>query len=219
MTTISRRTFLISTAGLLATSSWANAEKPEKGAETSSRFESDRFLEDIKRARAEDDSQKAVEEVIARAVADPTAVLHALGEPHEAGVQTLYHDGDVSVFNLVWGPQMVLVPHNHLMWASIGIYTGREDNIIWKRAGQKIQASTATSLSEKEVFSLPTDAIHSVVNPINRLSGAIHVYGGDLTTATNRSQWNAETLREQSFDFEEGRKLFQEANERFKGGD
>lgn len=71
MITIARRTFLISTAGFLATSSRANAEKAEKGDAPSSKFESDRFIADVRRARAEDDSQKADEEVIARAVPYP----------------------------------------------------------------------------------------------------------------------------------------------------
>ena len=25
------------------------------------------------------------------------------------------------------------MPHNHEMWAVIGVYTGREDNIFWRR--------------------------------------------------------------------------------------
>jgi hypothetical protein len=28
---------------------------------------------------------------------------------------------------------MTVMPHNHNMWAIIGIYTGREDNILWRR--------------------------------------------------------------------------------------
>ena len=28
---------------------------------------------------------------------------------------------------------MTVMPHNHNMWAAIGIYTGREDNILWRR--------------------------------------------------------------------------------------
>ena len=86
---------------------------------------------------------------------------------------------------------------------------------MWKRSGQVVEASTASSLSEKEVFSLPTDAIHSVTNPIDRLTGAIHVYGGDLAAA-QLSRWDPETLREEPFDLEEGRRLFDEANRRLE---
>jgi predicted metal-dependent enzyme (double-stranded beta helix superfamily) len=109
---------------------------------------------------------------------------------------------------------MVLLPHNHQMWATIGIYTGREDNIIWRSAGHRVDAVRAASLSEREVFDLPGDAIHSVVNPVPRLTGAIHVYGGDFFAAP-RSEWDSETLRERPFDLERARRVFREAAQRF----
>ena len=42
---------------------------------------------------------------------------------------------------------------------------------------------------------LGQDIIHSVTNPIPRLTGAIHVYGGDFF-AIERSEWDPETLAE-----------------------
>ena len=72
----------------------------------------------------------------------------------------------------------------------------------------------AASLSEKDVFDLPDDAIHSVVNPIARLTGAIHVYGGDFFAAT-RSEWDSETLDERPWDVERARRVFREAAQRF----
>ena len=32
---------------------------------------------------------------------------------------------------------MTLFPHDHAMWAVIGIYGGREDNIFWKRTSSE----------------------------------------------------------------------------------
>jgi predicted metal-dependent enzyme (double-stranded beta helix superfamily) len=46
---------------------------------------------------------------------------------------------------------------------------------------------------------LGEDIIHSVTNPIGRLSGAIHVYGGDFF-AIERSGWDAERLTEHPHD-------------------
>jgi predicted metal-dependent enzyme (double-stranded beta helix superfamily) len=156
-----------------------------------------------------------VEDVLRRAVSNPKAVLKGLGEPSEAGLHTLYRADDLTILNVVWAPLMVLLPHNHNMWASIGIYTGREDNIIWQRADRAIEASRAAALSEKEVFSLGSDAIHSVTNPVERLTGAIHIYGGDFFKP-GRSEWDPETLQERPFDLEGARRLFREANDRFK---
>ena len=85
----------------------------------------------------------------------------------------------------------------------------------WERDGQRIAAASATSLSEREAFSLPHDAVHSVTNPIERLTGALHIYGGDFF-AQPRSEWDAETLRERPFDLERARRTFEEANRRFE---
>ena len=55
------------------------------------------------------------------------------------------------------------------------------------------------------------DIIHSVTNPLSRLTGAIHVYGGDFF-AVERSEWDPETLLEQRYDVDKNMRLFQEAN-------
>jgi len=213
---LSRRTFLAGAAGLLAASAVAVPQQTQ-GSAMQAKFEIDRFIDDVKRARMEADSQKAIQEVLARAVSDPTAVLHGIGEPTEAGIHTLYHAGDLTILNVIWAPLMLLLPHNHNMWASIGIYTGREDNITWERQGAVIEAAGAVSLSEKEVFALSDTAIHSVTNPIGRLTGAIHIYGGDFF-AKGRSEWDAEALVERPFDLEAARRSFQDATKRFEAG-
>lgn len=170
-------------------------------------FERDRFIDDVKRALS--DGRDAVEEVIARAVSDPNSVLRELGEPNAAAIELLHREDDLSIFNIVWPPMIVLVPHDHLMWATIGVYTGREDNIMWRDNGESIEATTATSVGAKEVFALPSDAVHSVVNPVSRYTAAIHVYGGDLSSA-RRSQWDPLTHTKEPFDVEEGRRILQE---------
>ena len=216
MSELSRRTFLAGAAGMLAASAVA-VPRPTQASTMQSKFEIDRFLDDVKRARMEADSQKAIQEVLARAVSDPAAVLRGIGEPTEAGIHTLYHAGDLTILNVIWAPLMLLLPHNHNMWASIGIYTGREDNITWERQGAVIEAAGAASLSEKEVFALSNTAIHSVTNPIGRLTGAIHIYGGDFF-AKGRSEWDAEALVERPFDLEAARRSFQDATKRFEAG-
>ena len=96
-------------------------------------FDLDRFIEDCRAAVREDHTYKAPREVVARAVSDPAAVLARLGEPARAEVQKLYRAPDLTILNVIWGPRMTIMPHNHLMWAVIGIYTGRENNIFWRR--------------------------------------------------------------------------------------
>ena len=67
-----------------------------------------------------------------RVVSDPAAVVAGLSEPRRAEVQRLYSSADLTILNVVWGPRMTIMPDNHRMWAVIGIYTGREDNIFWR---------------------------------------------------------------------------------------
>lgn len=178
-------------------------------------FELDQFVADCRMALKDDASHKSVREVVSRAVSDPGAVLTALGEPKRGEMQTLYRANDLTILNVIWAPWMTLLPHNHQMWAVIGIYTGREDNIFWRRlpdsATGEVEAAGARSLRVKDAEPLGRDIIHSVTNPIPRLTGALHVYGGDFF-GVPRSEWDAESLREQPCDGAKMAKRFDEAN-------
>jgi predicted metal-dependent enzyme (double-stranded beta helix superfamily) len=174
----------------------------------------EQLIADCRAARAADPTHKAVREVLARAVSEPARILAALGEPSRAGIQTLYHAPELTILNVVWAPRMTIFPHNHRMWALIGIYTGREDNIFWRRLpGGRIEAAGAQSLCERDAAPLGADIIHSVTNPIARLTGAIHVYGGDFF-AVERSEWDPETLTEQRYDAAKTLRYFEEENAR-----
>jgi predicted metal-dependent enzyme (double-stranded beta helix superfamily) len=185
------------------------------GQEVTMRFDLDRFIADCRLALAEDRSHKSVREVVARAVSEPAAVLGGLGEPRRGEVQKLYHSQDLTILNVIWGPRMTVMPHNHQMWAVIGVYTGREDNIFWRRIpgseSGKVEAAGARALCEKDAEPLGRNIIHSVTNPISRLTGAIHVYGGDFF-GIERSEWDPETLLEQRYDVEKTMRLFEESN-------
>jgi len=177
-------------------------------------FDLEYFIAECRAALAVDPSQKLVREVIARAVSEPAAVLKGLGEPKRAEVQKLYHASDLTILNVIWAPMMTITPHNHQMWAVIGIYSGREDNIFWRRlpdGSGRVEAAGARALSVGDVETLGHNIIHSVTNPIPRLTGAIHVYGGDFF-ATERSEWDSETLMEGRYDAERAMRRFDEAN-------
>lgn len=178
-------------------------------------FDPDQFIADCRDAFAADKSHKLVREVVARAVSNPGAVLKGLGAPPRAGVQKLYHADDFTILNVVWGPRMTLMPHNHRMWAVIGIYSGREDNIFWRRVPGdpqgRVEAAGAKALCEKDAEPLGLDIIHSVTNPIPRFTAALHVYGGDFF-GIERSEWDPETLHEERFRIENMLRQFDEAN-------
>ena len=179
-------------------------------------FDLDQFTADCRAALAADRSHKLVREVVARAVASPTAILRTLGEPKRAGLHKLHQSNELTILNIVWAPYMTLVPHNHHMWAVIGIYTGREDNIFWRRVPRspdgKLEAAGAKALCERDAEPLGRDIIHSVTNPIPRLTAAIHVYGGDFFSPADRSEWDPETLLEEPWDPDRAVRRFEEAN-------
>ena len=178
-------------------------------------FDLDRFKADYSAVTHERSAVEAIREILAQAVEDPSGIQKAVSESGRAGVKALHRSPELTILNVVWGPGMMVMPHNHNMWAVIGIYSGREDNIFWRRlpgeAGSRIEAAGAKALCERDVFPLGKDIIHSVTNPISRLSGAIHVYGGDFFGAP-RSEWDPERLTEQPYDMEKALRLFDESN-------
>ncbi len=165
-------------------------------------FNVDQFIADLRTTLGER-SRKAMRDVVARAVSDPSSVLQALGEPEKPGVKVLYRAPDLTVLTLAWAPRQVTLPHDHRMSAVIGLYGGREDNTFWRRTndGSKfaIQPAGGEALGTGDVTLLGPDIVHSVVNPLGKISAAIHVYDGPFLTA-ERSMWLAETLQEQPYD-------------------
>lgn len=210
---------------ILAGASFALAPKVGKAADNdpstasgqhfgrAQKFERARFVEDCVVAARETDSQAAVRAVLERAVSDPKAMILDLGAPREAGMDVLHRSQTLTIFAAKWAPEMSLVPHDHKMWALIGIYVGREDNIFWRRTNGTVEAFGANVLFAGNIGTLPADVIHSVTNPLETYTGGLHIYGGDFFN-TARSQWNAETLVEEQSNGATIRAAFERANDR-----
>ena len=96
-------------------------------------FDTERFVADCRAAFAADPSHKAIHEVVARAMSEPSAVLKGLGEPKRPESRALFHSDKLTILNVVWPPGYIVPPHDHRMWAVIGVYSGREDNLFWRR--------------------------------------------------------------------------------------
>ncbi len=180
-------------------------------------FQVERLVEECKSALRESTARKAVREIVARAVATPSEVIAALGEPRLAGVQTLYHADDLTVLNIGFGPHMRFLPHDHRMWAVIGIYGGQEHNVFYRRDGNGLEEAGTKDLETGDTVALGEQVIHAVINPLAKVTAAIHVYGGDFFE-TPRSEWDPETLEESPYDIEKNMRLFEEANERLRAG-
>jgi predicted metal-dependent enzyme (double-stranded beta helix superfamily) len=178
-------------------------------------MELEQFIADCAAAAADSAPTKAVRETVARAVDDPIALQKILGTPERGGINRIHVSDELTILNVVWAPRMTLRPHNHNMWAVIGVYGGREDNIFWRRikddSAGRIEAAGAKSIGLRDVRPLGEDIIHSVTNPTAKLTGAIHVYGGNFFEM-HRSEWEPESLEERPYDIEKNMNLFEEAN-------
>jgi predicted metal-dependent enzyme (double-stranded beta helix superfamily) len=174
-------------------------------------FDIDEFVSDCRAALAETEPRLAVKEVLGRALAAPQDVADALPATR-AGIVPLYAAPDLSVLHVVWAPGMRFRPHDHLMWAAIGLYGGQEDNTFYRRAESGLTVSGGRDLHVGDVALLGDDTIHAVTNPRRTFTGAIHIYGGDITTQPGRTEWDDDTGEEVPYDFDRTRQYFEDAN-------
>jgi len=179
-------------------------------------FDRDRFIEDCRVAAKEPHPGLAVKEVIAKAVSEPGELARAFGEPQAGSVDVLYRGEDLNILHVAWAPRMTLLPHDHLMWVAIGIYGGKEENVFFRRSKNGLVRLGGMQLETRDVALFSATAVHSAANPLDRVTGTIHVYGGDfIGAAPARHEWDPETHQERAFDREAALRAFDEASKRF----
>ncbi len=109
---------------------------------------------------------------------------------------------------------MALYPHEHRMWAVIGMYGGQEDNAFYRRAPRGLEPVGGKEVPAGDILVLGDDVIHSVANSRSEFAVALHVYGGDFF-GVERSEWDFETYEERPRDFARTKALFDDANARW----
>jgi predicted metal-dependent enzyme (double-stranded beta helix superfamily) len=157
----------------------------------------------------------AVRDVAEALVADPAALEKTLGPIERGGITTLHNAADLTVLHVAWTPGMAINPHEHRMWAVIGMYGGQEDNTFYRRSPIGLEPSGGRDLVSGDVLALGDDVIHSVSNARREYAVALHVYGGDFF-GVDRSEWEVETYQERPRNFDGTRRLFDEANARWQ---
>jgi predicted metal-dependent enzyme (double-stranded beta helix superfamily) len=115
---------------------------------------------------------------------------HRLGTADRSTYEALYRGHDLLVLHGVVPPTPRAVdPHDHRMWAVIGVYHGQEDNQLFARTDDgALEPTERFSVRAGELRPLDASTIHSVQAAGGRYLGAVHVYGGDLF-GTPRSTW------------------------------
>jgi predicted metal-dependent enzyme (double-stranded beta helix superfamily) len=158
----------------------------------------------------------AVRDVLDELVANPTELDRAVGPVENGGILPLHHEPDLTIVRVAWTPGMALNPHNHNMWAVIGMYGGQEDNSFYRRAPDGLEELGGKELPAGDVLVLGHDVIHSVANSRREYAVALHVYGGDFFSPAERSEWDFETYTEGPRDFERTVRVFTDADARWR---
>jgi predicted metal-dependent enzyme (double-stranded beta helix superfamily) len=175
----------------------------------------DEFIAACRAALTEHSPQAAIKDLVEEAMSRPAEVEKVLGTPKWAEIVPLHRSDDLTLLNVIWAPGMSIYPHDHRMWAVIGIYGGREENRFYRRTPQGLVKAGGRQLDTTDTLGLGTSVVHAVTNPLSQFTGAIHVYGGDFFAAS-RSEFDPVTLEESPYDVEKTKRLFLEANERLR---
>ena len=146
----------------------------------------------IARCRAAVNRRASIETlraIVADAVAAPeemAALIPVPIDPEQDDV--LYRSDTLFVTHAVFPARFRTGIHDHGIPALIGVWSGYEDNYLFRRSGNRVVPEGKTRVSAGEVLVLDADMAHDVHTPRESWSGAIHVYLGDLL-AVERHAW------------------------------
>jgi predicted metal-dependent enzyme (double-stranded beta helix superfamily) len=165
-------------------------------------FDLDAFVDSCRRAVRGPHAPKRVLELMREAVADADAVKRAvppLGPKVGVLDEPIFRSSELTVLNVALRPGGLSIPHNHGMWAVIGIYQGKEANTFFRRSETGLQEANRRTVEAGEAMLLGADVLHAIENPLDSATLGLHVYGGDLLGA-ERSMWSPETGEEHPYD-------------------
>jgi len=151
-------------------------------------FDSDAFVGDCRRAASEAEPVAALAEVVAAAIRNGGAIDAALGTELKGEPDTLFSSPELTVQRIVWPGGAASPPHDHRMWAVVGVYAGEEVNRLYQHAPWGLEERAVRPVGAAEVLTLGEDAIHSVENLRRQWTAGLHVYGGDIVHKA-RSAW------------------------------
>ena len=160
-------------------------------------FDLDGFVEDCRRALQEPSPVAAVRELVTAAVTDRTT-LEALGRD-EPTFNLAHRSPELTVLHLVMPSGLASSPHDHLMWAVVGIVDGQEDNTFFRPGEPALVPSGGRELRPGDTLAMGDDTIHRISNPSGRNLCALHVYGGDLVGAPRR-EWDPDGREPRPYD-------------------
>jgi predicted metal-dependent enzyme (double-stranded beta helix superfamily) len=153
-------------------------------------FDAEAFVAACRGAADDADPVAAVHEIVAAAIVDGSSIDAALGTEFLPGTvePPLLSSEDLTIQRILWPPGISVMPHEHRMWAVVGVYAGEELNRIYERSTDGLTEVRRCAVAPREVLVLDEHAIHSVENLCREWTAGLHVYGGDMLHR-ERSAW------------------------------
>src|SRR5439155_9072053 len=132
-------------------------------------FDLDQFIGECRRLAALGEV-KPILDLMRAAVRDPAA-LKAAVTPLDPKVGVLdapplFRSDDLTVLNVTLRPGVLSIPHDHHMWAVIGIYEGQETNTFFRRAAHGLEPANTREVTAGDAILLGDDVVYAFVNPI-----------------------------------------------------
>jgi predicted metal-dependent enzyme (double-stranded beta helix superfamily) len=147
----------------------------------------EQLVDECLAAAADDVSMLAVKEVVERAVRDATLQAELVDGPE---LTVLHCSPQLTVASVILqsGTPQTL-PHDHRMWALVGLFDGKEENEFFRDDHGRLTPSGGKVIEKGDVLAMGAETIHAIRNPLAHTTmRALHVYGGDLVHV-DRNMW------------------------------
>lgn len=138
------------------------------------------FVTKMRTAASSQTPTKSVREGLTSTLA--SAELQNSGLPvQEEDEILLFEDNTVSIWSCRFDPEFVMPPHEHKMEVHIGVVSGQEKNIMFRREDRALKHVKSVIVNSGDILSIGADALHAVTASGDTHSHALHVYLGPLT--------------------------------------
>lgn len=117
----------------------------------------------------------------------PQEAFIPLSDRYAMNLVYMPEDRIFSIVGGVWQPGQTTPIHDHLTWALVGVYEGKENESIYRRVDDrsdkrvaKLEKVSSKTNTKGHVTVLGEAGIHRVSNDFDMPAWSIHVYGRDI---------------------------------------
>lgn len=143
-------------------------------------FSLDAFVSAARAAARAEDPLSAVDALMVETFADPDALAAAIPTFDTLEVR-LFEDETVSIWHECFLATEILPAHNHAMPAVIGVYRGRERNLLFRPSGAGLARGGSLDLGPGDTHVFGAADVHTVQGLDGAPSFGLHVYLGPLS--------------------------------------